>query len=326
LRDYVRGLGLQALIIGASKDPNAKITMLLVSPENNRPTLVVKIPTTDVAARAVEAETEFLRQLEKLRVDALRRTVPRVVDVVECSGRLAVVSTAVPGIPMTTSYFEWRHTRSAPHVAADFVAVGDWLASLQSETNTDPAELEMDGGIISRLRNRFAEGREFDEDIERLARIADRLRDDTVPRTVVHGDFWLGNVLLERQRVGGVVDWEGGSISGEPVRDLVRFALGYALYLDRRTKAGRRVSGHQGLAADSWGAGVAYALDGFGWFPDLFRSFIRDGLARLGASPDSWRDAVLAGIAEIAALTDDDAFARRHLELFRRLSDRDEDR
>jgi hypothetical protein len=109
---------------------------------------------------------------------------------------------------------------------------------------------------------------------------------------------------------------------GEPVRDLARFALMYALYLDRRTRAGRRVAGHAELRSGTWGAGVDYALDGSGWFPDLFSRFLSEGLTRLGASPASWRDAALAGIAEVAAFTDHDEFARRHLELFRRLAHR----
>jgi hypothetical protein len=96
----------------------------------------------------------------------------------------------------------------------------------------------------------------------------------------------------------------------------------YALFLDRRTKVGRQVAGHSGLRAGEWGAGVAYAVDGTGWFPELFRRFLRDGLARLGADTASWRDLALAGIAEVAALADDDEFARRHLELFRTLARR----
>jgi phosphotransferase family enzyme len=141
-----------------------------------------------------------------------------------------------------------------------------------------------------------------------------------VPRTSVHGDLWFANILLSRGRVSGVVDWEDGSVSGEPVRDLVRFALMYALFLDRRTRPGRRVAGHSGLRAGIWGAAVEYAIDGKGWFPELFRRFLQDGLARLGASPSSWRDAALAGIAEVAAFTDDARYARHHLDLFRRLA------
>ena len=49
------------------------------------------------------------------------------------------------------------------------------------------------------------------------------------PRTVVHGDYWPGNLLLHRGRVSGVVDWESGALAGEPLRDVVRFVLSYAL-------------------------------------------------------------------------------------------------
>jgi hypothetical protein len=61
-------------------------------------------------------------------------------------------------------------------------------------------------------------------------------------------------------------------------------------------------------------------VNGTGWFPDLFRGFLRDGLRRLGASPALWRDAVLAGVADVAARTDDPAFGGLHLDLFRRLT------
>ena len=55
----------------------------------------------------------------------------------------------------------------------------------------------------------------------------------------MHGDYWPGNLLLHRGRVSGVVDWEAGALAGEPLRDVVRFVLSYALYLDRHTRAGR---------------------------------------------------------------------------------------
>jgi hypothetical protein len=320
LWDYVCGSGLRALVLGPSKDPNAKVTVLLVPPETSRPRLAIKVPTTTEAGRAIDAETRVLRELERLPLGELRRSIPRVVDLVGFEGRTSVVLAAVPGTPMLTTYLRWRHTRSAERVAADFAAASAWIADWQRATAGAPAPVEMDGGVASRLRDRFIREPELGADLETLIEICERLRRNTAPRTVVHGDFWFGNVLLEAGRVSGVVDWEAGSTSGEPLRDLVRFGLAYALYLDGRTRCGHRVGGHPGLVADSWGAGVAYALDGRGWFPDLFREFLRDGLARLGASPESWRDAALAGIAEVAALTDDDAFARAHLALFRRLS------
>src|SRR5205823_13534480 len=59
LREFVDKSGLRSLVIGVSKDPNAKLTILLVQPGSGRPTLVVKAATTDHAARAIEAQVDI---------------------------------------------------------------------------------------------------------------------------------------------------------------------------------------------------------------------------------------------------------------------------
>jgi aminoglycoside phosphotransferase (APT) family kinase protein len=319
LSEFARDSGLQSLVIGISKDPNAKVTVLLVSPVSGRSVLAVKVPTTDVAARAVEAEERALLAIRQVAPRKVVDVIPRVVDAVEFEGRRATVVTAMPGIPMATSYIRRRHTATQALVAADFNAVETWLTELQSGTAGKSAPIDMDGGVAARLRERFPDDVRFDADLDQLAEINDRLGRNETPRTAVHGDMWFGNVLLAGTQITGVVDWEASTTSGEPIRDLVRFALMYALFLDRRTRPERRVAGHPGLRADRWGAGVEFALDGVGWFPDLFRQFLERGLVRLGAPGASWRDAAVAGIAEVAALTDDHDFARRHFELFRRL-------
>ena len=320
LWEFIGASGLRSLVIGPSKDPNAKVTVLLVSPESGKPVLAAKVPTTDSAGSAVNAELHLLAYLNGLEPRHVSRTIPRTVEVVDFEGRPALVMTAVAGVPMMTSYLRRRHTATPARVAEDFAAVEAWLADLQRATNGPSLPLNMDCGVAVRLASRFREDERLGEDLDQLAEIYASLRADTVPRTVVHGDFWFGNVLLAGGRVSGVVDWEAGATSGEPVRDLVRFALMYALYLDPRAVAGRRIARRRTLTGDSWGAGVEYAVNGSGWFPDLFRRFLGDGLARLGASRASWRDAALAGIAEVAALTDEEGFARRHLELFRRVA------
>jgi aminoglycoside phosphotransferase (APT) family kinase protein len=319
LRTYIESSGLRSIVIGPSKDPNAKITVLLVSPQDGNAVLAIKAPTTDAAARSVEREAELLVDLSKLQLPTPAGTIPRVVDAVDFNGRQGIVTNALPGTAMTTTYLRWRHTASAGRVARDFEAVARWLGEFQEATATHAAPLELDGGVGSRLRVRFAGDEHLDDDLGRLEELYTRLRRQRAPRTAVHGDLWFGNILLDRGEITGVVDWEGGAVSGEPVRDLVRFAVVYSLYLDRRTKHGHSVAGHPGLRADRWGAGVEYALAGSGWYPKLVQEFLGSGLARLGASPSAWRDAFVAGVAEIAAFTDDDEFARRHLELFRRL-------
>jgi aminoglycoside phosphotransferase (APT) family kinase protein len=316
---FVERSGLRSLVVGASKDPNAKITILLISPGADVPVLAVKAPTTDLAAEALEAERRVLLDLQTLGPAPFLETVPRLVDTVDYDGRQAIVTTAVRGTPMTTSYMRRRHAASRARVAHHFEAAEHWLASFQRATCGVPRAVTMGAGVASRLVDRFGDEL-LEADLDRLAAIHARLRRETVPQTAVHGDFWFGNVLLADGRVTGVVDWEMGAASGEPARDLARFALMYALYLGGPARPSRRVPGHPGIRVGAWGAAVEYALNGSGWFPEQFRRFLGEGLSRLGATPAAWRDVALAGIAETAAFTDHGEFARLHLELFRRVA------
>lgn len=321
LQAFVERSHMRSLVLGTSKDPNAKITILLLPPGTDRPALAVKVPTTDAAARAVEREGRMLVELRRRCRASLLRTIPRVVDLLEFNGRHALVVTAMPGVPMSAAYLRWRHTARRRTVASDFAIVGRWIATLQGETVRDPEPLEMCGDVAGILADRYADEPKIGATIERLESICERLRANRIPRTAVHGDFWFGNVLTVGGRVTGVVDWELGVASGEPVRDLVRFPLMYALYMDRQASPAGSVAGHRGLRRSTWGAGIVHAIDGSGWFPDLVRGFIQAGLHRLGAPPEAWRDAALAGVAEVAATTDDPEFGLHHLELFRHLTE-----
>jgi len=314
---FVVDSGLESVVLGASKDPNAKVTILLVSPATKRAVYAIKVPTTAGAECAVEAEAAVLAALPCDVPVAM--TFPEVVEMLEHRGRAALVTTALVGTPMTRVYLRRRHTASRDRVARDFAMAAGWLRALQDATADGHGPIDFDGDVATRLSTRFAKDPAILGDLARLDGILGRLGQELVPRTAVHGDFWFGNLLVDGDRLA-VVDWEASETSGDPVRDLVRFVISYALYLDRTTPAGRRVHGHDGLVAGEWGGALEWALEAHGWFGELFRGFVRDGLERLGASPAAWRDAVLAGIAEVAAVTDDEEFARHHLELFRRLS------
>ena len=314
---FVERTGMRALVIGTSKDPNAKITMLLFPRGDARPALAVKIPTTDEAAEAVDREGRLLVDVRRNCRRSVVDTIPRVVELLEYRGRRALVVTAVPGVPMSASYLRWRHTARRRTVDADFSYAARWIASFQAETARQAAPMDMTTDVAKVLEDRFAGHPAAGSCLAILGEIGERLMTNRTPRTAVHGDLWFGNVLISAGQVAGVVDWESALAEGEPVRDLARFALMYALYLDR---GGGRVPSRRGDPHGVWGGGVMHAIDGRGWFPDVFRGFLRDGLDRLGVSPSSWRDVALAGIAEIAATTDDPGFARKHLDLFHRIA------
>lgn len=319
LLGLARAAGLRLVVLGASKDPNAKVTAVLVSEETGRAELVAKVATTARAAAAVERERQILVSLRALLPARLRRTVPAVVDLVDLDGRPSLVMTALPGTALSIRYLERGHTASRASVEADFRLAGAWLADLQAATAGPAEPVRLAGGLLAPLRRRYPEEPADGAVLGLLTEIDARLARTTAARTVVHGDFWPGNLLVSAGALTGVVDWEAAATRGDPVRDLARFALSYALYLDRRTRPGRVVRGHAGLRADRWGRAVEFALDGRGWFPELFRDFLHTGLRRLDIAPTLWRDVALAGVAELAAHSDDDVFARRHLDLLRRM-------
>ena len=325
LRDLLGDPAYQAVVLGSSKDPNAKVTVLLLPAEPNRTAVAVKVPTTDVAAGAVVAEARLLAGLQRLGEAAILATVPKPLGTLDSDGRPALAVEVLPGAPMATAYHRWRHTARARAVAADFAAAATWLARFQEATAAGTWRLTDAARLATGLRDRFAgeAGLEsgLDSALGVLAAIDQRLSGQTVAACAVHGDYWFGNLLVERAGgpVRGVVDWEAGELSGSPLRDLTRFPVAYALYLDRHTRSGRAVAGHRGLRAGEWGAGLRFAIESVSWFGDLFRRFLSGGLDRLGVHGVSAADLAMLGIAEVAVLADHGEFARQHVELLGRI-------
>jgi len=309
----------RGVLIAASKDPDAKLTFVVTPPAPDRggtgQAIAVKIPTTVAAGAAVEHEGRMLVHLRRCRLGPIADTVPRYVETLRLDDRPVLVSTAMTGTPMSTSYHQWLHTARPRIVAADLALAWDWLRRFQSATAVGIAPVRWAAEVAERLAGRWDGHPALPAALDRLAVADEGLRTVRVRRTAVHGDFWFGNVLVTGATVTGVVDWEAGAPEDWPLRDLVRFALSYSLYLDRHTRPGHRVAGHPGLRREGFAPGVGYALLGRGWLPRQVRFFLADGLATAGAPPALWYAAALTGIGEVAATANHDGFGAGHLEL-----------
>jgi hypothetical protein len=319
LRTLLNTPGSRTVLLDASRDPNSCVTVLVTPPGGREPRLAVKVATTLAAASVIAREAEVLVQLGRRRLHRVGPTVPRQVGVLDADGFLAVATSVVPGVPMQAGYHAFRHLARPVAVAADFTAGGNWLAALHADSSAEAAPIALLDGVAERIVARWPDDERAAVLAEKLGPLAARLESARTPRTVVHGDFWAGNLLLTRAAVTGVVDWASGELAGEPLRDVARFALSYALYLDRHTRPGRPVAGHPGLRANRWGAAIEYAITGPGWFGALVRGFVTNALARLGAPAGLWRDVLLAGLAEVAVIADHPDFAARHRDLLLRL-------
>ena len=319
LRALLSTPGSQAVLLDASRDPNACVTVLVTAPGGVTPCLAVKVATTPAAASLLAREADFLARLARRELRRVGPTLPRPAGQLDADGLLAVASSVLPGVPMRAGYHAFRHLARPAAVRADFAAAGAWLTALHADSSAGTAPVALLEGVALRIAARWPGDQRAAALAERLGPLAARLASARTPRTVVHGDFWAGNLLLTGGTVTGVVNWAAGELAAEPLRDVARFALSYALYLDRHTRPGRPVAGHPGLRASGWGAGIEYAITGQGWFGTLIRGFVSRALARLGAGPELCRDVLLAGLAEVAATADHPGFAAQHRDLLLRL-------
>jgi hypothetical protein len=325
LADVLARPGTRVVLLAGSRDPNAKATLILL--DDYGAAFVVKVPTTTRAEEVVRHEGAILEALAGLRLGPLAASLPRSLGYMSVEGFLALVSTAVMGTPMTVRYHGWRHTARRRRVARDFAAAGTWLADLQTRTAGRRMPITLLGDATISLCARFRTHPDLSIVRARLTAVAERLATYTTPRTVVHGDYWFGNLLLDEKanRVIGVVDWESGAVHAEPLLDVARFAVSYALYIDRHTRAGHHVVGHRSgshgrLSADQWGTGVVHALAEDNWFSEIVKEYVSAALTRLGVPTALWRDVLLAGIADVAANADHPEFAQAHLELLTRVT------
>ena len=111
LAGFIDQVGGRAACLAVSRDPNAKVTILLFPPGATGRRYVAKVPTTDAAARSVEREAEQLRRASAAgRSGRCSATIPKVVATVEHLGRPVLIMTAMPGQSMLAAYHSWRHT------------------------------------------------------------------------------------------------------------------------------------------------------------------------------------------------------------------------
>ena len=313
--------GTRGLLLSASRDPDAKVTFLVTaSPRGAGQALVCKIPTTEAALAAVRREARILVDLRRMSLRGeVAATIPRYVSSslpsALASGTEVLVSTQLPGTPMSRGYHQWRHTARPGPVVRDLDLALGWLGSLWTETADGSRPCVWGGQVAEDLAHRWDGSDLLDPALERLHAAHQQLAAHQSPRTTVHGDFWVGNVLVRDGVVSGVVDWEAGSVRGWPLRDAARLLLSYSLYLDRHTRPGRPVPGHRGLRRETDGSlgGITHALLGHGWYPDLVRNRLADCLRRLGMPAHLWYSVALVGLGEVAVGANHEDFGEAHL-------------
>lgn len=114
-----------------------------------------------------------------------------------------------------------------------------------------------------------------------------------LPRGRVHGDFWRGNLLVDDNRLTGVLDWSAARDDGLPLMDLAHLLVSEARERTNEPLGAAvvRVLLEPGRRRD-WGPLVDEYVRRLGWVPSaealqgLGLAYWLDRLARLVEDPD----------------------------------------
>jgi aminoglycoside phosphotransferase (APT) family kinase protein len=320
-----------AILSGADRGASSKVAIIYFD-SAGQPAVVAKVARTSASEQALIAENAALRHLRSRGCEAVLDHAPEPLLLERIGHRLVLVMTAVPGRPMLTDYHTPGHTGDPDRVAADLSAAGTWLQRFHRGTQSGTEMMDAQtfqrsvGDVFERYRREIGWSEAEEELLHAITERARGLRGTPLPITGVHGDYWMGNLLVDDGVVRGVIDWELARPSGVCLADVYKFPTSYGFYLDRATaRSDRTVPGHPGRSAHltrwsrfgDWrnlpGFGYTYFADG--WFSNLARQSILDHLATLGIPPAVNGVFFPTFLAEQATILDDPEFRQGYRSL-----------
>jgi hypothetical protein len=280
---------LQPLVVGHRRPRTGVVTVLLFPPGRGEP-VVAKFPRYGGANDSLQREDASLDRVSGAVTAPLRPALPRTLGIHRIDGVDVHLQSGVSGHHLVA---QTASKRLRPkRVAAQLDVVLSWCLDLQRASEH---EVVVDDAFISARLEPLAAAAvsALDGDrptaalLDRAIRDARALVGTALPLVVAHGDYWAGNIMVERGRVVGVVDWERATVDDLPIWDPVKAVGSAAYHLDRYRSIPRR--GRGGLpgwgdlgpwaeiAEAQFAVGFRAAFVQEGWLSDVSR----DALVRM---------------------------------------------
>jgi aminoglycoside phosphotransferase (APT) family kinase protein len=235
------------------------MAVLRLAPPSGPATAVLKLPLTPAAARGLARETRALAEIHgDPRLGEWRALLPRPLAAGTARGRPYRIDSVLRGRAPTATTVELQAGAAAAihalHAATASAVRGEAMAGRWIDAPL--RELERHGAPDARVRH-----------------LRDELHRALAGRRLtagwIHGDYWLGNVLLDGRaaRPAGIVDWEAAAAPEPPLHDVLHLVVW-----------GRRMT-----TGEQLGPIVRRQLAGGGWTPherallDRYAAWCGDG-------------------------------------------------
>lgn len=291
---------LGTLVVGHRRPTTGMMTVLLFRPGDADPALVAKLPRYGCSAAALQREADALERVWQVLTGPVRQALPRPLGIHDIDGTQVLLQTGVSGRHLVA---ETASARLSPGLLArQLDQVLSWSLAMQAASCRT---VSVDDAIIDATLEPLAVAAlaAVDNDprvgslLDKALSQARRLAGSSLPMVVSHGDYWAGNVLVDRQRVRGVVDWERACVDDLPIWDLVKAVGSAAYHLDRYRSLPRRGAGAIpawgdlgpwcGVADQQFGAGFRAAFVEPGWLATTAREALT-GAFHQGGIPPEW--------------------------------------
>jgi SAM-dependent methyltransferase len=277
---------LAPLVIGHRRSDVAVVSALLFGGSE---TLVAKLPRYGGTSASLRRESAALEHVSDVLAGPVKATLPRSLGLHGIGDSEVLLQTAVRGRHLVAETASRRLHRGMLESQLDLMV--SWCLDMQA-ASARPVPVVVDEELIDAklvpLAKAGVAALGGDAQVEALLdRTLDRARDligTPLDLVVVHGDFWAGNVLVDRDRVAGVVDWERASFDDLPIWDLVKAVMDTAYHLDRYRAVPRRgpfglprwgeLGPWEGIADPRFAVGFRGALMDPGWLADLTRDVL----------------------------------------------------
>ena len=233
-----------------------------------RELLCAVVASCDEGVPAVEEEGRLLVELRRGDHSPAVRAAPRHVGVAEHAGRPVLLMTPLSGRRLSTR---------ARLGSRDVAGVFEWLAALREGPRLAPVPIDLGRAAVETLTAQSVSDPVVLRVLEPVMRSRDRLEDFQVRPVISHGSLSTQRISMEAGRVVGVEDWACATLAGDPVRDLVGFAVACA------------------------GLNLGSLLNGRSAVPSTLRRGVRAGLRSLDVDPRLYADALVLAVAEWAA-------------------------
>ena len=215
--------------IGRDGSNRGRLMAFFFEHRGDRPVGVLKLRQQGGQSAPFASERAALQSIASLPDASMRSTAPRPLLHWQLGTGEALLISPVGGC---SAYVEMQGLLAPRRrVEAHFRAAAVWLSRLHLITRVSGSCFDLAGApeVTAALRLCRDAGLEtawYDEFVQLLA-------ESPLPLAASHGDFWPGNLHLDKNQAGDtlpiLIDWEGFQEAAPPNKDLFHFPLSYGL-------------------------------------------------------------------------------------------------